>query len=242
METSNIGSAQGEEIQAKAAMEGKAVSSNTRRLALAALLVSLYVASNTVPIDAFIGGAGFITAGIVVLPVVAGLLKPRDALIAAFLASVGLLAFQLSIIPIFGFYGLLVPTTGIVLGSLGFHRSLAYPSAYIVFGALWYIFFSGGSGLWLVPYALAIGFVAVKQARFVKLGKKGDLAIYCFTATMCELVTMNIGSISLLHLPSQVWLVITPFMFAERTVAVIGSSSILLGLSRLKGPLKLEGI
>jgi hypothetical protein len=200
------------------------------------------VAANSIPIDAFIGGAGFITAGIVILPVVSGLLRPRDALIAAVLSSVGLLAFQLSIIPIFGFYGLLVPTLGIALGSLGFHRSLVYPASYIVFGAVWYVLFSGGTIFWLVPYALVILLVVAKQARILKLGKKGDLTIYCFAATMCELVTMNIGSISLLHLPGPVWLIITPFMFLERAVAVVGSSSILFGLLRVKGPLRLEGI
>lgn len=243
MDKNNRSSVQDEiGVGASATTNGKVAPSNTRRLALAALLVSLYVAANSVPIDAFIGGAGFITVGIILLPVVAGLLKPRDALIAAVLASIGLLALQLSIIPVFGFYGLLVPTLGMTLGSLGIHKSLVYPAAYIVFGTLWYALFSGGTILWLVPYALTIGLVAIKQTRLVKLGKKGDLMIYCLSTTMCELVTMNIGSISLLHLPGQVWLIITPFMFAERAVAVVGSSSILLGLLRIKGPLKLEGI
>jgi len=242
VEKSNHGSVQGEVKAGAGTATNGVVSPNTRRLALAALLVSLYVAANSIPIDAFIGGAGFITAGIILLPVVSGLLRPRVALIAAVLASIGLLAFQLSIIPIFGFYGLLVPTMGIVLGSLGFHRSLAYPAVYIVLGAVWYVLFSGGTIFWLVPYALVIGLIAAKQARIFKLGKKGDLTIFCFVATMCELVTMNIGSISLLNLPGPVWLIITPFMFLERTVAVVGSSSILFGLLRLKGPLRLEGI
>ncbi len=119
--------------------------SDTRRLALVALLGSLYVSANAIPIDAFIGGAGFITAGIIMLPVIAGLLRPKDAIVAAVLASIGLVAFQLSFIPIFGFYGLLVPTLAIAFGSLGFHRSLLYPSAHLVFGASWYVIFSGGT-------------------------------------------------------------------------------------------------
>lgn len=243
MDKNNRSSVQDEVgIGASATTHGKVAPSNTRRLALVALLVSLYVAANSVPIDAFIGGAGFITAGIILLPVVAGLLRPRDALIAAVLASISLLALQLSIIPVFGFYGLLVPTLGMTLGSLGIHKSLVYPAAYIVFGTLWYAMFSSGTMLWLAPYVLAIGLIAVKESGLVKLGKEGDLMIYCLSATMCELVTMNIGSISLLHLTGQVWLIITPFMFAERAVAVVGSSSILLGLLRLKGPLRLEGI
>ncbi len=215
-------------------------STSTRRLALAALLVSLYVVANGIPIDAFIGGAGFITAGIVLLPVVAGLLKPREALLAAVLASIGLFAFQLSIIPIFGFFGLLVPILGIFFGSLGFHRSLAFPAVYVIFGAFWYAFYSGGTVVWLAPYALAIALIAVKATGVLRPGQKFDLVVFCFAATMCELVTMNIGSISLLHLPGPVWVLITPFMLLERGVAVVGSSAILLGLNRLKAPLKLE--
>lgn len=163
-------------------------------------------------------------------------------MVASILASISLFAFQLSVIPIFGFYGLLVPTLGMILGSLGFHRSLVYPTAYIIFGALWYLLFSGGSLLWLAPYMIAIALVVAKEAKLVRLKKEGELMVYCFIATMCELVTMNIGSISLLRLPGQVWLIITPFMFLERTVAVVGSSSILVALLKLKGPLKLEGI
>lgn len=227
---------------ASAANYVEASARRTRKLALAALFVSLYVAANSVPVDAFIGGAGFITAGIILLPAIAGLLRPREALVASILASIGLFAFQLSVVPIFGFYGLLIPTIGMTLGSLGFHKSLAFPSAYVIFGAAWYLFFSGGTPLWLAPYLIVIVLVVAKQAKLVRLGKRGDLVVYCFATTMCELVTMNIGSISLLHLPGQVWLIITPFMFLERTVAVVGSSSILVALLGLKGPLKLEGI
>lgn len=211
-------------------------------LALVALFVSLYVAANAVPIDAFIGGAGFITLGIVLLPVIAGLLQPRFAVVAAVLASISLFVFQLSIVPILGFYGLLVPTLGIMFGSLGFHKSLLYPSAYIAFGAFWYVMFSGGTLFWLLPYAITLGLGLAKQSTLIEFGKKSYLTILCLNATMCELVTMNIGSISILHLPAPVWLIITPFMFLERAVAVVGSSSVLLALSRSKGQLRLDVI
>lgn len=214
--------------------------SSTRRLALVALSVALYVAANAIPIDAFIGGAGFITAGIIILPVVAGLLRPWDALVTGFLASVALFVFQLSFIPLFGFYGILIPILGMTLGSLGFHKSLLYPSGFLVFGTVWYVVYSGGTLVWLLPYALALGLVLTKLSGFVKLTRKWGIAVFCLAATMCELVAMNIGSVSVLGLHGDFWLGTTPFMFLERTVAVVGSSGVLLALVRSKRQLRLE--
>lgn len=172
----------------------------------------------------------------------ARLLRPKEAVIAAILTSLGLFALQLSIIPVFGFYGMLIPALGIVFGSLGFHRSYLYPTAYVAFGALWYIVFSNGTSLWLAPYFVVIAMAIADQVRPFKVGKRADVLLHSFDATMCELVTMNIGSISLLHLPGELWTVIAPFMFFERTVAVIGATSILLTLIRIKSVLKLEYI
>lgn len=211
----------------------------TRRLALVSAFSALYIVGNTIPISAFIGGAGFITAGIILLPVIARLLRPKEAVIVAILAALGLFALQLSIIPVFGFYGMLIPALGIVFGSLGFHKSHLYPTAFVVFGALWYIVFSNGTPLWLAPYFFVIALAIADQVRPFKVGERVDIILHSFDATMCELVTMNIGSISLLHLPGELWTIITPFMFFERTVAVIGASSIILALTRIRSVLKL---
>ena len=214
----------------------------TRRLALVALLSSLYVVANAIPIDAFIGGVGFITAGIILLPVLARLLRPKDSIVMALLASLGLLVFQLSIVPVFGFYGLLIPSSAIVIGSLGTYRSYLYPLSYILFGAAWYIIFSGGTPAWLFPYLITILLLAVVQSRRARVSKSTELVAHSLGTTMCELVTLNIGSVSLLHLPSELWTVITPLMFLERTVAVVGGSTMLIALVRVKGVLRLGGI
>ncbi len=214
----------------------------TRRLGLVAVFTALYIAASVVPIDAFIGGAGFITAGIILLPVVARLLKPWESLVFAVAAPVGLFALQLSVIPVFGFYGMLVPALAIVLGSLGHHKSYAYPTAYIVFGALWYTLFSNGTLLWLIPYLIAVGLVLANQVRPFKPGERLEVVFHSFLVTMCELVTLNIGSISILHLPGALWTVITPFMFLERSVAVFGAASVLLALIRVKGVLRMGDI
>jgi len=216
--------------------------SRTRRLALVALFSSLYVVANAIPIDVFIGGAGFITAGIILLPVLARLLRPRDSVVMALLASLGLFVFQLSVVPVFGFYGLLIPSSAIVIGSLGTYRSYLYPLSYVLFGAAWYLLFSGGTPAWLVPYLISILLLAVVQSRPARVSKSTELVTHCLGTTMCELVTLNIGSVSLLHLPSELWTVITPLMFLERTVAVVGGSTILIALVRVKGVLRLGGI
>jgi len=218
------------------------INSRTRRLALVALLSSLYVVANAIPIDAFVGGTGFITAGIILLPVLARLLKPKDSIVMALLASLGLLVFQLSVVPVFGFYGLLIPSLAIVIGSLGTYRSYLYPLSYISLGAAWYILFSGGTPAWLVPYLITTLLLAVVQSRRARVSKSTELVTHSLGTTMCELVTLNIGSVSLLHLPAELWTVITPLMFLERTVAVVGGYAILTALVRVKGVLRLEGI
>jgi len=214
----------------------------TRRLALVSLLAALYIAASALPIDAFIGGAGFITAGIILLPVVARLLEPWESVVFAVAASLGLLALQLSVIPVFGFYGMLIPAFALVLGSLGYHKSYLYPAAYIMFGALWYVLFSGGTFLWLAPYLIALGLAIANQFRPFRRGQRLEVVLHSLLVTMCELVTLNIGSISILHLPGLLWTVITPFMFVERTVAVVGATSILFALIRVKGVLGLGEI
>lgn len=213
---------------------------STRRITLMSVLVALYIVANIFPISAFIGGAGFITAGIVVLPVMARLLRPKEALVVGFVAPLGLFALQLSIMRVFGLYGILIPALGIIFGSLGFHKSYLYPAAYVAFGAFWYIAFSGGTWLWLIPYIGVIALALTDQIHPFKVGQRADVVLHSLDATMCELVTMNIGSVSLLKLPGELWTVITPFMFFERTIAVLGSASILSALARVKSRIGLE--
>lgn len=210
---------------------------NTRGLALIAVFTALYVVASAIPIDAFIGGAGFITLAIVILPVMAKVLRPREAVLMGAIAAIGIYAFQLSVVPVLGFFGLLVPSLAIVLGSLGFHKSPLIPAAYILFGAAWYVLFSGGTLVWLAPYVLAVALSIALQTGAIGKGTALGTVGLVLDATMCELVTLNIGSISVLHLPGAVWTIITPFMFLERTVAVIGGSSLLFELARIRGPL-----
>jgi hypothetical protein len=47
---------------------------------------------------------------------------------------------------------------------------------------------------------------------------------------MCELAAMTIGSITILHLPGSLWMIIAGFMFFERGVATVGSYLVIKGL------------
>ncbi len=172
----------------------------------------------------------------------ARLLRPKEAVIVAVLAPLGLFAFQLSLIPVFGFFGMLIPATAIVLGSLGFHKSYLIPTAYVVFGLAWYALFSGGTVFWLLPYLIVVVLALANQFRRFARGGKWDILLHSLEVTMCELVTMNIGSISILHLAGGLWLLITPVMYFERGVAVIGSAAVLLALIRVKNLLRMEYI
>ncbi len=166
------------------------------------------------------------------------LVRPRESLVVALVVPLGLFVFQLSIIPVFGFYGMLIPASAIVLGSLGFHRSYLIPATYIGFGAAWYVAFSNGTLVWLIPYAVAIILAVVNQFRPKASGTRIEVLTYSLLVTMCELVTMNIGSVSILHLPGGLWTIIAPFMFLERTVAVIGATSVLVALIRVRTVLR----
>jgi len=135
-----------------------------------------------------------------------------------------------------------VPALAIVLGSLGYHKSYVYPMAYVVFGALWYTLFSNGTLRWLIPYLIAVVLFLANKVRPFKPGVRLEVVFHSFMVTMCELVTLNIGSISILHLPGALWMVITPFMFLERSVAVVGATSVLLALIRVRGVLRMGDI
>jgi hypothetical protein len=174
--------------------------------------------------------------------VLARLLKPKEAIIVAILAPLSLFAFQLSLIPVFGFFGMLIPAMALILGSLGFHRSYLIPTAYVVFGLVWYVLFSGGTFLWLLPYFIVIALALSNQFRRFAKGGKWEILLHSLEVTVCELVTMNIGSVSILRLPGGLWLLITPVMYFERGVAVIGSAVILLALIRVKSILRMDYI
>src|SRR5437879_3741279 len=81
----------------------------TAELTLAAGLAATYIITTFIPLTPFIGGPGFITLEIVMLPIIAALLRPIPALATVFVGSLGMVLGQPSFYQVFGLPGLLTP-------------------------------------------------------------------------------------------------------------------------------------
>jgi hypothetical protein len=212
----------------------------TRDLTLTAALAAVFVISTFYPVTAYIGGAGFITLEIIVVPLIAALLRPVHASIAIVFGSIGAALFETGLFPKFGFFGLLVPVIATILGSVAFHSRLGavLPWSYVLAGAIYYIVYSkGGTLFWLIPYTIVI------VSLPVALTTSGTrwITLLSFYTAMSWQVSLNILSISLGGLVDGVWSLITPFMLLERTIATVGSSGVIVALkSRLDTRLELS--
>lgn len=211
----------------------------TRDLTLTAALAAVFVVSTFYPVTAYIGGAGFITLEIIVVPLIAALLRPVHASTAVVFGSIGSALFETGLFPKFGFFGLLVPVVATILGSIAFHSRFGalLPWSYVLGGAIYYIVYSkGGTLFWLVPYTIVI------VSLPVALASSGTrwITLLSFYTAMAWQVTLNVLSISLGGLVDGAWSLITPFMFLERTIATVGSAGLIIALkSRLDARLGL---
>jgi hypothetical protein len=209
------------------------IPATTTELALTSTLAAVYIVSAFFALTPFIGGPGFITLEIVMLPIMAFLLRPLLAMAATLVGSLGSAFIQTSFFHVFGLPGLLIPLIAVALGSIAFHYEWGpiAPWAYVLGGAVYYIIFSkGGTLVWLAPYALVmISLPAALRAKDPY--RTGLLAFY---TAMSEQVSLNVLSISLLNLTGGFWIGVTPLMFIERTVATLGSFAAIVALkSRL---------
>lgn len=199
----------------------------TKELTRIATTSALYVVASFFPLTAFIGGGGFITVGIVILPVIAWMLRPRSALTTAVVSALAQYAFQISTAPIFGLYSLAIPIIAMTLGSIAFHsrKGIIAPWSFVFANAIFYVLYSNGAWFWLLPYLIII-FSLPLALKCSSL----RLPLLCLYTTMCELAAMTIGSITILHLPGSLWTIIAGFMFFERGIATAGSYLVIKGL------------
>ncbi len=215
-------------------------SKNTLSLTLGASFAGIFVISTFFPLTPFIGGPSFITLEILMIPVIAATFRPAFATLTVLIGSLGMIAAQTTFYRVFGFLGILIPVIAVALGSVGFNYRLGalLPWSYVLTGSIYYLLFSqGGTLFWLVPYALVI-FSLPLSFRLEGTWRIGLLAFY---TAMCEQVTLNIFSISLLNLVGPIWLIITPFMYSERAVATVGGTLLIVALkSRLGTRLQLD--
>lgn len=205
----------------------------TRDLTLLASLAAVYIVSTFIPIDVFLGGPGFITLEIVMVPIIAAILRPLPAAICVTIGSLGMALLGTGVSPFFGFLSVLVPIIAAIQGSFAFHYRLgpAVPWTYVVLGSLYYLEFSkGGTLLWLLPYAIVIFSLPIA----FRVSGARRIALLCFYTAMSWQVTLNILFISVTGLTDGFWIGVVPFMFFERSIATITSTSAIIALkSRL---------
>ena len=211
----------------------------TAELTLTSGLAAVYAITAYLPLSKFVGGPGFITLEIVMLPIIAALLRPPLALAAVFIGNLVAALGQSSFVAAFGPAGLLIPLIAVGTGSIAFHYRLGpiVPWAYVVAGAGYYLASSnGGTLLWLVPYFLVI----ISIPLILRIHDNPRIGLLSFYTAMAEQVTLNIFSISILGLTGAFWLGVTPLMYIERTLATIGGATGIVALkSGLGGRLDL---
>src|SRR5260370_1527466 len=187
----------------------------TAELTLAAGLAATYIITTFIPLTPFIGGPGFITLEIVMLPIIAALLRPIPALATVFVGSLGMALGQPSFYQVFGLPGLLIPLIAVGAGSVAFHYRLGplVPWAYVLAGGGYYVAQSNGAPLfWLIPYFLVI----VSLPAVFRLKNNPRIGLLTFYIAMTEQVTLNILSISILSLTEPLSSVTTPLMYVEQ--------------------------
>jgi len=101
----------------------------------------------------------------------------------------------------------------------------------MMFGAISYVLYSGGTLLWLTLY----GFAVILSPLTVKF-KQLKIINCCVSTTISELIAMDVGNIFLMNFPDFLWMIILPFAVYERTLAVLGSMALIRGLKRYVGP------
>jgi hypothetical protein len=211
----------------------------TAELTLTAGLAAIYAITTYLPLSKFIGGPGFITLEIVMLPIIAALLRPLLASAAVFVGGLLAALGQSSFTGAFGPLGLLIPLIAVATGSIAFHYRLGsvVPWVYVLAGAAYYVALSrGGTLFWLVPYFLVI----ISLPVTLRIRDNPRIGLLSFYTAMAEQVTLNIMSISILGLTGPFWLGVTPLMYAERTLATIGGAAGIVALkSGLGGRLDL---
>ena len=223
---------------------------NTRQVAMTAMWAAIYAVALLIPFSQFIGGAGFITLGIIMVPVFCKMLKPVSAMVAGVFGMVIAASVGAAIVPVYGLFSFIIPLTAGLLGSLAFHYRWGAVPGIIFLGLCSFLYatYSGGTLLWIVPYAVAMlaGIGTLVVYNFKKqnstTSKTSWLLItgFCiFLTTTIENATMNLGSIFILKLPGDLWTVITPVSMLERTIVWVLAFVILLGLwKRFGGKIK----
>ena len=109
---------------------------DTRQVAMTAIWAAVYAVALLIPFSQFIGGAGFITLGIIMVPVFCKMLKPVSAMVAGVFGMVIAASIGAAIVPVYGLFSFVIPLTAGLLGSLAFHYRFGCRSRHHFLGNL----------------------------------------------------------------------------------------------------------
>jgi len=204
--------------------------SNNKELTMTALMATIYIVLNAIPISQFIGSAIFIPLSIIFIPVMAWLLTPKNAAIASIIGGLGSLIFNPVGTAGMGVFAILVPFIATTVGSLTIHSNYRYATIVwlvVEFGI--YIFrYSGEAPLaWGTHYLIA----ALLAGYGVMSGKR-DPIWYAASIAMSENAVLNVFSMYVVGLPAGVWnFILVPSMI-ERIIATVGSILIIKAITK----------
>jgi len=202
---------------------------DTKRIALASMMAVLYVVLTAFPFSAYIGGPGFITTGCFLIPVIAMLLPPvyagMSGLLGGIITSVLAMGYG-QVMPVYGWF---IPSTAAFFGSFAFRKRPYIPMGVLILEGLLYLYHYQfkATPMFLAHYVVAIvlGMLAILMDDVV-VTMVSSIAL----TTMVENAMLNVGSMFVLHLPAELWVVIAPTSFMERAIILVVSYLIIMGL------------
>lgn len=203
---------------------------NSKQISMVAIMASIYIITNVIPISQFIGAAVYIPLSIIFVPVMAYYLSPKEALISASIGGLGSIFLNPGGAAIFGIFAILTPAVSVTLGSTGFmgRKHTLIPIGFLVLEFVFYVVWYGGKAtyLWGTHYLIAI-----LLAGYYFVTNKNKMLLIPAIA-MCENAVLNIYSLTIAGLPAELWSFIVFPSMLERTIATIGAILIIQALNR----------
>ena len=222
-------------------MELLETTSETKRVAIGVILATLYAVLAFLPLSAFIGAASIISFAICIAPIIGIILGPVRGFVFGLMG--GILATILLMVTPFNLY-LLIPT--VILGpavaglftGLSTHQmtkvgraTIPGPFATVVYLLLIIVLFLMmriEAWIFMTPYFLAVIVALVLQVVGIEfnldrtgVNKYLQLIPFTFLGAMLDHSMMAMGSVYLLGLEAELFIVIFPLMVLERTIATI---------------------
>lgn len=195
------------------------------------VFAALYAVASLVPISMFIGAPSFLALNLIIIPAIAILLSPLEALFASLFG--GIIALYIAPMQaMFGPYTILLPVAGATFGSLTYHKTklgASISALYLVVTISAYLIKNYPFPYFVIPHSLAI-LVALASSFKKMTPLQAKIPMFAYVSTMCEQGTMMIFAVHLLGLPWQVFPGILPLMIYERIVGTIGGAFIVFAL------------